>query len=411
MSGTATITWSNPTPSNPQELYYGKDTLVSGLPGSGGGWIADSNNPLSGTTGSQTISNLDDNVKYAFLVRADCANTTDTYSRSSALKWVCGGIQTQGPTGGILSYTLSVDPSVSNAGSAVGILEVYLVGVDRNNASVTIKSNRYTLPFSSSYTDQFNGVIGNIDWTLKVRYRASSYPNDELHECSSQAFSTSTQAGITLIHIRNGLTLGTLSQVTIASTSSLPVAIDAGYGTNIDISALTISSSSQQVACTIPDVQIGTQLFARQIRGGIQIAGGLFTYIGSNTNITSTPLSLQNGDVIEVVNSDTLGYVFAQPLVTKTTTPSNGYNITPKIDIPQGSDTQVIISFREFDYSSGTTIQRTSGTIVIPQGSTTIAPVFLASSLTVDQYNRATIVEARVGTATSTIAVPYYYST
>lgn len=409
MSGTATIVWTNPTPSNQQELYYGKDSLVTGLPGSGGGWIADPSNPLSGTVGSQSITNLDDNVKYIFLIRGDCSNTQDIYSRSTAIKWVCGGIQTAGPTNGTLSYTLSIDPSVSNGGAAVGRIIVKLQGKDTSSGAITYKTKVYTAPFSTSYTDQFTGVIGSTNWTLSVQYQSANYPYTELHTCSSVQFPTSSVPNTTLVHVRNGLTLGTLSQVTISSTSVLGNTLDSGNGTNLDITALVTIAAPVQVKCTIPDISLGTQLVARLIRGGIQVTGGLFTYTGSSTNISSVPWSLQNGDIIEIANATTTGYIFRQPLFIKTSIPSNGYNINVSIDVPQGSDTIVTITAKEYDYSSGTSIPITTGGITVLQGSTSAA-VFVASTLTSDQFSRSTITDIVVPTNTSTVTVPYYYS-
>lgn len=408
MSGTATIVWTNPVPSNQQELYYGKDALVTGLPGSGGGWIADPNNPLSGSTGSETITNLDDNVKYDFLVRGDCSNTTDIYSRSSAIKWVCGAIQTQGPVNGTLSYTLNVDPSVSNAGSAVGRLVIILQGTDINNASVVYATKTYTAPFSASYTDQFTGVIGDMSWTISVGYQSANYPYTQLYTCSSTQFTTSNAQGVTLVHVRNGLALGTLSQLVISSTSVLPNTLDAGNGANINISTLVTTASPVQIQCTMPDVSLGKQLFARQVRGGIQVAGGVFTYTGSSSNISSVPWSLQNGDIIELVDAGTTGYIFRQPILTKATSPSNGYNVHVSIDVPQGADTHLTVSASEYDYSSGTSLPITTGTITIPQGSLSIS-TFVASALTSDKFSRSTLTNLGVITGTTSIAVPYYY--
>lgn len=409
MSGTATIVWTNPTPSNQQELYYGKDSLVSGLPGSGGGWIADTGNPLSGTIGSQSVPNLDDNVKYVFLVRGDCSNTQDIYSRSSAIKWICGGIQPQGPIGGTLAYTLSVDPSVSNAGSAVGRIVVTLRGVDTNNGSVTYKTKIYTAPFSASYTDQFTGVIGNATWTLLTNYQSPNYPHTDLHLCSTSQFTTTSVPSTTLVHARNGLALGTLSQLVFNSIAVLGSALDAGNGTNIDVTATISNSSPVSIQCTIPDVASGTQLYARQIRGGIQVNGGIFTYTGSLSNISSVPWSIQNEDIIEIVDANTLGYVFRQPLFTKTSTPSNGYNITVSIDVPQGSNTTLTIAAREYDYSSGISSPITTGGLTIPQGLTK-ATIFVATSLGASQYANATITDINIGTSTTSVVVPYYYS-
>lgn len=409
MSGTATIVWTNPAPSNTQELYYGKDALVTGLPGTGGGWIADANNPLSGSIGSETIPNLDDNVKYIFLVRGDCANTQDIYSRSSGIKWVCGGIQTQGPIAGILSYTLSVDPSVSNPGSAVGRIVVILQGVDISSFASIYKTKVYTAPFSSSYTDQFNGIVGNMAWTIAVSYESANYPHTELHTCSSTQFLTSVSQGTTLIHIRNGLVLGTLSQLSGNSLGLLSNTLDAGNGVNSDVSILVATASPVQLQCTIPDIPLGTQLFARQIRGGTQINGGLFTYTDSASYISSVPWSLQNSDTIEIVNSGTLGYIFRQPLLTKASTPSNGYNVEVSIDVPQGSDTHLTINAKEYDYATGTSVSLTTGTITILQGTTRII-TFVPSTLTSYQFSRSTVVDTSIITGTTSIAVPYYYT-
>lgn len=406
MSATATISWNNQT-SSTQELYYGPDSLVSGLPGTGGGWVPYSGNPIASSVGSVTITNLSDNVKYQFLVKADCANSNNIFSQSSAIKWVCGSIQVQGPTNGILTYALSVDPSVSNAGSAVGRITVSLVGVDNINGAVISKSNFYIAPFAPTYTDQFTDVVGNVTWTIKVSYDAVSYPNTKLHECSSQSLSTSVPTGSTIMHVRNGLMVGTLSQLFVNNGPILASALDAGYGSNEDITSLLTTAVPLNLSCTLAGVNPGTQFLARQVRAGAVVGGGLFTYVGASSAISSVPLSIQNGDVIEICDSTTSGYIFRQPLITKN---NGGYDFSFKIDAPQGSSTAVTITARAFDYASGVTEAISSGTITLAQGQTQSPTTHASTTLTAAQYANATITDIVVTTPGAQIAVPYYYS-
>lgn len=409
MSGTATIIWTNPTPSNTQELYYGKDALVTGLPGSGTGWTPYSGNPFVGTIGSVTIDNLDDNVKYNFLVRGDCAGTADIYSRSSGLKWVCGSIQITGPTMGSLTYNLIVDPSVSNSGSTIGQVVVSLTGVDRTNGSVVRLTKTYAPPFNSTYTDVFTNVIGNVDWTLRVSYKTSTYPNEELYSCSSETFSTTVAPSTTLVHVRNALNLGTLAQVVFGSTPKVTSTLDAGYGANVDISALVTTASPIQLYCTLPTTPNGTQLVARQIRNNTQIAGGTFTYIGSNSAISSIPWTLQNGDIVEITDSVNIGYIYNQVLATKVSTPSLGYSFSLSIDIPQGGLVEAQTNIVMYDYATGVS-ETIQGFASIPAGQVTSAPFFLATTLTTDQYNRAAFTTTQVLPTSNLIGRPYYYT-
>lgn len=406
MSATATISWNNQT-SGTQELYYGADSLVSGLPGTGGGWNPYSGNPIAPSVGSATLTNLYDNVKYQFLVRADCSNSANLYSQSSAIKWVCGSIQASGPVNGILTYTLSLDPSVSNPGTAVGKVTVSLVGVDSNNNAVISKSNSYIAPYQPSYSDQFTGVIGNVTWTLKVSYDAAAYPNNELYECSSQTITSSVTQGTTIAHLRNSLMGGLITQLFANSTPVGSGTLDAGYGSNIDFTSFLTVATPLQLAVTLSGVTNGTQLMARQIRGGTQVNSGLFTYVGNMSSISSVPWSIQPYDIIEICDSSTLGYIFRQPLISKTST---GYSFQFNMDVPQGGATAVTINARAFDYSSGATEAITSGTITLPQGST-VSPVTTATTtLLPSQFANATITDIVVITPGSQIAVPYYYS-
>lgn len=406
MSSTATISWNNQT-SGTQELYYGADSLVSGLPGTGGGWTPYSGNPIAPSIGSVTLNNLSDNVKYQFLVRADCANSNNIYSKSSGIKWVCGSVQAQSPVNGILSYTLNVDPSVSNPGSAAGRIAVSLIGVDSNNNAVIAKHNYYQAPYQLSYTDQFTGVIGNVTWSLKVSYDQSAYPYTKLHECSSQLITTTVPTGSTTIHVRNALASGVLSQLFLQGGPQSVGSLDAGYGANLDITSLQTVGAPLQASVTLIGIPSGTQLIARQIRGGAQIAGGLFTYVGAMSNISSVPWTLQQGDTIQVSDSATLGYIYRQPLITKL----NGeYSFSFDMDVTQGSATAITITARAYDYGTGATEAITSGTITLAQGQTQSSVSTANTTLSPSQYATATITDIIVTTPGSSIAVPYSYT-
>lgn len=410
MSSTANISWNNQAPSNTQELYYGRDALVTGLPGSGVGWIASDQNPLAGSLGSLIISNLDDNVKYKFIVKSDCTNSQNIYSQSTAIKWVCGNITVQPPSGTSVGYTLNVDPSVSNPGSVIGNIVATLIGVDRINKGVIVKTKSYGAPFSSSYTDQFNNVVGSVDWTIKVSYETSTFPSTKLHECSSQTFSTTIGSGLSIVHLRNALKQGVVSQITIAGVSELGNTLDAGFGDQADITSLVTSGTPLQIACTLTGVITGTQLQARQIRGGVDINGGAFTYVGANSNISSVPWALSSGDIIQISDAGEIVYFYKQPLVTKTTTPSNGFNVTASMDATRGANTPLTAIVKSFDYSSGAVDSGTTTSILVPQGQTTSNTVFVASNLTADQFTRAVVTQVTLTTGVSGVNVPYYYS-
>lgn len=411
MSSTANISWNNQSPSNTQELYYGRDTLVTGFPGSGTGWTASTQNPIPGNVGSLAITNLDDNVKYKFIIKSDCTNSYNMYSSSTAIKWVCGNLQMQTPSGSSVGYTLSVDPSTGNPGSAIGNIVVTLVGVDRVNQGVVIKSKTYAAPFSSPYSDQFNNVVGSVDWTIKVSYQTSNFPAVRLYECSSQIFSTNLTAGSSLVHLRNGLKQGLVSQLTIGGIAQLGAPLDAGYGDQADITTLVAGGSPLQVSCTLTGIIVGTQLQARLVRAGTVVTGGAFTYIGSNSNISSVPWSLQNGDVIQISDADEIVYFYRQPIITKTTIPSNGYNLSLSMDTVRGADTPVVLTVKAYDYGSSATDQHTtsSGNITVLQGQTKSNTFFIASSLTADQFTRAVVSNVSISTGVSGVNIPYYY--
>lgn len=399
---TANITWTNQSPSNTQELYYGRDLLVTGFPGSGTGWIASDQNPLPGTQGSISIAPLDDNVKYKFLVRSDCANSQNIFSQSTAIKWVCGGIQTSGPSSGILAYTLQVDPSASNAGSAVTKLVVTLTGTDRLNQGFLYQTRSYSAPFSSSYTDQFNNVNGDIDWTLRVTYEQGTFPQVIVHECSSQTYQTVAAPLTSYLHIRNALTQGVVSQVSLGTNPQLPSILNSGYASKSDITSLI--ANPQQITCTLSDVPLGTSLQAKQIRGGTTITGGSFTYGGSNSNISATPWTLQNGDVVEITDASKTGYIYRQHLVSKG---SSGYDITVKIDTPQGASTSYTVKFTAYDYSSSAT-ENLTATITLASGQTVSPTIHIPTTLLPDQFFQATITAICV-IPPSGISAPYYY--
>lgn len=400
---TINITWDNQSPSTTQEAYYGKDTLVTGVPGSGTGWLPSDQNPLPGSAGTLTFTGLNDNVKYKFLVRSDCANSQNIFSQVTGIKWVCGSIQTTGPSSGILAYTLLVDPSVSNSGSPVTKITVTLSGVDRINQSTLYQTKSYGAPFSSTYTDQFNNVNGDVDWTLRVTYDYGTFPQVEVHECSSQTYSTTAAPTISYGHLRNALSQGVVSQFSIGTTTQLGSVLNPGYSSKSDVTSFIPTPS--QVSCTLSGVPLGTQLQARQIRGGAPISGGLFTYGGPNSNISSTPYTLQNGDVIEITDAFQNGYIYKQQIITKVGT---GYDVTLKIDIPQGSATSYTVNFTAYDYSSGAT-ENLSTTINLPQGQTVSPTVHTVSTLTPTQYTGATITSICI-TLPGGISAPYYYT-
>lgn len=407
---TANITWVNASPSNPQELYYGKDALVTGFPNTGTGWVADSNNPLPASTGSETITNLNDNVKYKFLVKTDCTNSQNIFSQSTAIKWVYQPIQTTGPTGGTLSYVLPIDPSVSNSGSIIGEVVVTLSGIDKINNGVLIQQKVYTAPFSSSYTDQFNNVNGDVNWTLKVAYKTSSYPSMPLYDCSTQSFSTTSAPGTSYLQIRNALALGILGQITIATTNVLGQTLDAGYASKIDISSLITGGAPLQTYCTLPSTLQGTQLIARQIRAGTQINGGLFTYSGSNTPISSVPWALQNGDLVEITDYSSQAYIYKQTIITKTSTPSLGYNVSLTLDISLADNNDYDIYFTAFDYSSGASEPLVTN--VTTQGGSNLPSSiqFVPTTLTAAQFANATITSLCINSDSASVGVPYYYN-
>lgn len=405
MSATATISWSNQASGSNQELYYGKDLLVTGLPGTGSGWTPSDQNPLPPTAGTLTLSNLDDNVKYKFLVKSDCTNSQNIYSQSTAAKWVCGALQTSGPQSGILSYVLQVDPSVSNAGSAITSIDVQLIGVDRVNFGTLYQTKTYVAPYSGSYTDQFNNVNGDVDWTIRVVYKTGSYPTLEIHECSSQTYATTAQNGISYLQIRNALVDGVLSQLTLGGVPQLGSTLDPGYASKSDVTALISGGNPLLPTVTLAGVTAGTQLYARQIRGGAQIVGGLFTYTGSNSAISSVPWSILNGDIIEVTPAFINAYVYRQPIVSKN---AGGYDLNLNIDVPIGSSSSYVVKFTAYDYSSGVAEQLT-GTLTILQNNTFAATVHLNTTLTSDQYARATISSLCVQTGGS-IAAPHSYN-
>lgn len=404
MSATAVINWTNASGSA-QELFYGKDLLVTGLPGVGSGWTPSPNNPLGSSVGTQTISGLDDNVKYKFLVKGDCTNSQNIYSQSTALKWVCGAIQTPGPQLGVLSYVLQVDPSVSNSGSPISSIEVQLIGVDRTNFGVIYQTKVYSAPYSSSYTDQFNNVNGDVDWTLRAVYKTGSYPSIEIHECSSQVYATTANPGTSYIQVRNALVDGVLSQLTLGITPQLSSTLDPGYAAKVDITSLLVGGSMQQPYCTLNTIPLGTQLFARQIREDAQLTGGLFTYIGTNSPISSVPWSLQNGDIIEITPAFVNAYIFRQPIITKN---AGGYDLSLKVDVPLGSVSSYTIHFTAYDYSSGAT-ENLTATLSIAQGDTEASVVHVNTTLTTDQYSKATISSLCL-TADSGISYPQSYS-
>lgn len=411
MSSTANISWNNQSPSNTQELYYGRDALVTGFPGTGTGWIASTQNPIPGNVGSLSITNLDDNVKYKFIIKSDCTNSYNMFSSSTAIKWICGNLQLQAPSGSSVGYTLSVDPSTGNPGSSIGNIVVTLVGVDRVNQGVIVKSKTYAAPFSSTYSDQFNNVIGSVDWTIKVSYQTSNFPAIRLYECSSQIFSTNLTAGSTLVHVRNAMKQGLVSQLTIGGTSELANPLDAGYGDQADITTLVAGGTLLQVACTLTGVIAGTQLQARLIRAGTVVTGGAFTYIGANSNISSVPWAIQNGDVIQISDANEIVYFYKQPIVTKTTIPSNGYNVSLSMDIARGADTPLIVTVKDYDYGSSATDLYTTatGNITVLQGQTKSNTFFIASTLTADQFTRAVVSNVSISTGVSGVNIPYYY--
>lgn len=407
MSTTATINWTNNSPSNTQEVYYGKDLLVTGLPGTGTGWIGSDQNPLTGSAGSLIISNLDDNVKYKFLVKTDCTNSQNIFSQSTGIKWVCAPLATSGPSSGILAYTLSVDPSVSNPGSPITKIVVTLIGTDRINQGVVYQTKKYGAPFSSSYTDQFNMVNGDVDWVVRVTYEQGTLPIVTVHECSSAPYSTISPPSTSYVQVRNALQQGTLSQLTIGPAAVVPTNLDAGNASRADVSAI-VPNNPVSVTCSFADILPGTQLFARQIRAGAQIAGGLFGYIGANSPVSSVLWTIQNGDIIEIADAFEQGHVYRQRLVLKNSSVSNGYDVTLKIDIPQGAPTSYTVKFTGYDYSSGAT-ENLSTVITMPQGQTTSSTTHVVSTLTATQYAGATISSVCV-VPPSGITVPYYYS-
>jgi len=404
MSATATISWQNQASGTTQELYYGKDLLATGLPGSGSGWLPSDQNPLPSAAGSATISNLDDNVKYKFLVKSDCTNSQNIYSSSTAVKWICGALQTSGPQSGTLVYTLQVDPSVSNAGSGITSIEVQLIGVDRVNFGNLYQVRTYSAPYSGSYTDQFNGVNGDVDWTIRVIYKTGAYPSTEIHECSSQAYSTTSIPGVSYLQVRNALVDGVLTQLSLNNAPQLAQTLTPGYASKTDVTALLSGGTPLQPTVNLTGVVSGTQLYARQIRNNAQLTGGLFTYAGSNSPISSVPWNIQNGDIIEITPAFTNAYVFKQTIVAKNT---DGYDLNVKIDVPLGAPSTYNISFTGYDYSSGES-EHLTGTVTIAQGDTEGTLVHIQSTLPTPEYTRATVTSVCF-TTDAGIAYPHIY--
>lgn len=408
MSTTATIDWTNQASGVTQELFYGPDALVTGLPGTGTGWVGASQNPLPSSAGTLTLTGLNDNVKYTFLINSNCTNSQNIYSQTSAIKWVYLPIVYTGPTSGILSFTLPIDPSTGNAGSVIGNVVVTLSGVDRINQGNIQQVKTYPAPLSSSYTDQFNNVNGDVDWTLTVSYKTAGYPSTELYVGSVNTFSTSSLAGVSYLQVRNALHQGVVSQLTLGTNSMLPNTLDSGYASKVDVSSVLSGGTTQQASVTLVGVIQGTQCYARQIRAGAQISGGLFTYIGTNSPISSVPWNIQNGDIVEVTDTTSQGYVFKQKLITKNENPTAGYDVSLKLDIPQGGSTSYTVHFTAYDYSSGASEQLTA-VVSITTGQTTSTLVHVNTTLSVLAYNNATITKICITPATN-IGVPYYYT-
>ena len=417
MATTAVLNWTAQSGAITQELFYGKDAVVTGLPGSGTGWSAYSGNPMGPLVSTATINGLDDNVKYRYLVRTNCASNQSTFAQVTGTKSVCTSLSIGTPdTGGVLQYTLTVPGTFSTAGSNITGVTVTARGTNSSTNTVFYAEKTYTPPFSSSYTDVFSRIDGTFtSWEMYTIMKSGVGADIPLFECGPrQQFNTvGTPKRLYLI---NGTSSSSITELFLpdlsAITSGIPnynyVASPVTQGTTYKPFINTLSTSFTTVGVTMSGVISGSLMYIRVIRAGSVVYGSGFTYTGNNTQAIPTQIQIHFNDVIEILDGGKTGAVIRQEFAIKVISPDNGYDLAINLDLPQSSNMNFDITMRAFCYSSGAAESYTA-TVTVTAGQTLSNTVHITSSMSPADFATAVITTFCVVPASSTIVVPSYY--
>lgn len=397
----AQLTWASATGFDGRELFYGIEGVATNLPESGIGWTAYSGNPIASNINTVTVTSLDDNAKYRFLVRTICGTDRGSFTETSNVKFICPVVDVADITSGNLPFTLVLPSSLLTASSVVKKIRVSLTGVHQTNGAVVVHDKLYTAPFISSYTGQFTHIDCDVDWELDIHYEtASSFP---INHCSTTEFSTTADTGIKCITFRNGISQQDVTEIYLDGSQILTELQKPGTSSNRDITYLGSHPLGQHISITVPSAIIGSQLTFKHIRAGASIGGGAFSYSGPATLLSSALIDLHHNDIIQVASEGTTGLLAKQSAITKTTSP-NGYDLNLKIDLPQAFSQTYALSFVEKDYGTGATFTHTS-TLTIASGQITSDTIHVTSSLASGVFSRATYQITSIACNRSTIEI------
>lgn len=401
---TTTINWNNPTGSTSQEIYYGKASQVQNLPGTGSGWVPYSGNPITSGDPAATISGLDDNVKYKFVVRTNCVGGSGLFTETTNMKIVAPVLTLGTPVNGSISYSMTVPASL--VGSDVQRIRILATGKHRLNGAVIQKSVIINTPFLSSYTGTITRVGGDVNWNFYTTYERNG---SIIYKSAPQEISTDCVNDDLCFFFRNNLKEDTVADVLLDGISILgTVGITNGNSAYAELNSL-VPNNPHHVGVTIAGMSNGYPMRYSHIREGITISTGSFSYAGANTLLAPSKFTILQNDIIQIAHANITGNVGRQEIVIKTFVPTNGYNIKITLDKAQTDSTSFDVKFTEYNYSISKAIERLV-TLTIPAGQTTSEPVFVGTLFNHNDYLKATIIGTCISSTDDSISWPTMYS-
>lgn len=180
-------------------LYYGKTLIATGDPLSGTGWTLYTGVPLSNVANAATITGLDDNVDYTFVLYCHCPVTGNgpLVTKGPDIKNVCTTASVSSNFNTV-NYTVTVPSSANNAGTWITKILVQLYDV---SGTTLLYTNTYNTPFLTSILGNFPGLTSSTSYQLKVTYSDTSGSRKSL--CSTNSIATAAACTVPLVNITN----------------------------------------------------------------------------------------------------------------------------------------------------------------------------------------------------------------
>lgn len=165
MSTNANFTWTPQAGITAQEVWYGRLTDVGSTLPPGVGW-AQGTNLYSATANSATLSTLDENTNYRFLVKSHCTTGGSSWSEIDRYKILCPSISTVSHTTA-LDVTLSIINVVEFAKIVSGIT---LSIVDPTTTTIVGTTNYTSVQLAGILNFTFGSLTASKLYNIVLTY-------------------------------------------------------------------------------------------------------------------------------------------------------------------------------------------------------------------------------------------------